>query len=80
MLGSVPDSGDPKSSKARSLPQRAGPKGLVPSSMSEFNPRPTFLSGFQEERKEIKLFGAVQSPGGLHGSLLLEHQIQPMVL
>lgn len=50
--GSGPDARDPKSSRVRSLPQRAGQGWLLLSSGSEFNPHPTFLEGFQEGEKK----------------------------
>lgn len=52
--GSGPDARDPKSSRVRSLPQRAGQGWLLLSSGSEFNPHPTFLEWFQEGEKKKK--------------------------
>lgn len=45
MLGLMPDAGDPQSSKARSLPPKAGQICLLPSLVSEFKPQPYCFLG-----------------------------------
>lgn len=47
--------------------------------MSEFNPHPIFLYGFQEENKEIQAIWKSAKLRRNEGSLPLEHQNQPVI-